>query len=187
MVTGKAAVRFAKSLLLLAQERGELDEVQRDMELVLQAVKDSKDLELLLKSPVVKSDKKEAILKAVFDGKIGETSSSFIHLLTRKGRERLLPDCSKAFVDLAKRSKNIYAASVTTAVALDDATRAQVKSIVDKLSHQGAIVELEERIDPEILGGFIIRFGDQMVDTSVRTGIRNLRREFSDNPYVPEY
>lgn len=186
MKSRKAAVRYAKSLLVLARERDTLDAVQSDMETIRNTVAENRDLELLLKSPVIKADKKTQILHAVFASKVGELSMAFIDIMVRKGREHLLAPAAGEMVRMAKEAKSIYEASVTTAVPMDDATRAKVQVIVDQLCPQGATTELAEHIDTGLIGGFVIRYADQMVDASVASGIRNLKRDFSENLFVPE-
>ena len=187
MKSGKAAVRYAKSLMMLAREQGQLDAVQQDMEVIAQTVGESRDLELLLKSPVIKSDKKEDILNALFKGKVSEVSMGFVGIMVRKGREYLLAKAANEVVRMAKEAKHIYEATVTSAAPLNDATRTKVRGLVNGMAPEGATVELVEHVNPDLIGGFIVRYGDQMIDASVQTGIRALKRAFSENPFVPEF
>lgn len=187
MKSGKAAARYAKSLMSLAREKGQLDAVQADMETVSQIVEDSRELELLLQSPIIKADKKEEILKQLFTGKVSEMSMGFIGIMVRKGREGMLAQAAREMVIMAKHEKGIYEATVTSAAPLNDATRTRVREIVKGMTPNGATVELSEVVDPELIGGFIIRYGDQMIDASVQSNIRGLKRDFSENPFVPEF
>jgi len=87
----RIASRYAKSIIDLATERGELDTVLSDMKGMQEAVK-NRDLYLLFKSPIVKSDKKLSVFNAIFDGKLSNLSSEFFKIIMRKGREQYIPE-----------------------------------------------------------------------------------------------
>ena len=96
----RIASRYAKSLLYLSLEKGKLDEVYADMQLVGATIDQSRDLELLLLSPVIKTDTKVKVLTLVFGSKIGEISNAFMTLLTNKGREGMLGEIAQSLGDL---------------------------------------------------------------------------------------
>ncbi|GAB4139180.1 MAG: ATP synthase F1 subunit delta [Bacteroidia bacterium] len=181
----RVSQRYAKSLIDLSLEKGQLEQVHEDMRIVLSAIRENKDLEILLKSPVIKTDKKQDILKAVFGGNIGVISSEFIDIITRKRRENQLETIAESFLSQYKKHKKIITAVITSASGLDEATRNKVLELVKKET-QGE-VELVEKVDKELIGGFILRIGDKQVDSSIIRQIRNLERSFSENPYVKEY
>lgn len=180
----KVAIRYAKSLLDLTVEQKSVDAAQQDMTLVAQTIHENRDLGVLLKSPIIKADKKMDILDAIFKGLVGTTTRTFIDIIVRKGRERLLGEIATAFVIMAKERNDIYAARVISARPLDDGARDRVLAAVNKI--QPGTIELEEIIDKNLIGGFILRVGDQMIDASVLAKIRALNREFSENPYISE-
>lgn len=111
----------------------------------------------------------------------------FVGIMVRKGREYLLAQAANEVVRMAKEAKHIYEATVTSAAPLNDATRTKVRGLVNGMAPEGATVELVEHVNPDLIGGFIVRYGDQMIDASVQTGIRALKRDFSENPFVPEF
>ncbi len=185
MGESRVSHRYAKSLLDLALEKGQLEPVSEDMRLVLETIRANRDLNVVLKSPVINTDKKQEILKAIFGGKIGVISTSFLDVITRKRREGDLEGIAEAFVMQYRTHKQILTAVITTAQGLDEKLRAQVMEIV-KQSAAGHSVELIEKTDKELLGGFILRVGDKQVDSSVMRQIRNLERSFSENPYISE-
>jgi F-type H+-transporting ATPase subunit delta len=178
------AYRYARSLMELAQDKGVLAGVHEDMRLVADTCFANRELLVLLKSPVVKADKKDKILDLVFAGKVGQLTSTFMGILVRKGRERLLPDVAAAFSELYKVYKNIVVAQVTSAVPLNEATRARVRVLAEK-QHPGKSIELVEKVDASLIGGVTIRIGDEQYDGSVSRRLNDLRREFSKNPYIP--
>lgn len=186
MAESRVSHRYAKSLIDLALEKGQLEQVSEDMRLVLETIRANHELSVVLRSPVIKTDKKQIIMKALFGGKIGVITTEFIDIITRKRREGELEGIADAFVAQYRKHKQILTAVITTAQGLDEKLRAQVLEIVKK-SAAGNSVELIEKTNKELLGGFIIRIGDKQVDASVIRQIRNLERSFSENPYVKEY
>jgi F-type H+-transporting ATPase subunit delta len=186
MKESRVSHRYAKSLLDLSLEKGQLEAVSEDMRLVLETIQGSRELSVLLKSPVVKTDKKQEILKAVFGGKLGVITSEFLNILTRKRREGELEGIAEAFISQYRKHKQILTAVITSASGLDEKLRAQVMEVV-KQSAGGKAVELVEKTDAALIGGFILRIGDKQVDSSVLRQIRNLERNFSENPYIKEF
>ncbi|HEY0978021.1 MAG TPA: ATP synthase F1 subunit delta [Flavobacteriales bacterium] len=185
MIASPVAYRYARSVFALAKDQGALNGVRDDMRTVASTAAASADLRMLLKSPVVKADTKSAILKRVFAGQVGELSLRFMDIMVRKGREALLPEVALAFSDLFKADAGIVSAEVTSAVPLADSARQQVQALVtDK--YPGKSIEITEKVDPELIGGLIIRVGDEQFDGSVVRRLHDLRRKFSENPYIPE-
>lgn len=178
--------RYAKSLLALSNEKGKTDEVFADMALVSSTIAENRDLKVLLMSPVIKPDTKLKVLNAIFASKTSEMSKLFIELLTKKGREGMLGEIADSYVAQVKEFKNVVSAHVVSAIALDDETRSTMKGLAAKLA-QGKTIELTEKIDADLIGGFILQVGDHRVDASVSGEIKGLKREFQKNPYVPEF
>jgi F-type H+-transporting ATPase subunit delta len=176
--------RYAKSLLSLCVEKGQVDIVFTDMKMIHQTIVDSRDLELMLLSPIIKPDTKTRILDKVFGASISPITKTFLTLLTNKGRENMVMEIASSFVEQVQRHQDITSVDVVSATALDEATRAKVLALASQLAH--GKVQLTERINPELIGGFVLRVGDQQVDTSIFNSIRNLKREFAENPYVAE-
>ena len=181
----RVANRYAKSLLQLAIQKNVIDEVYTDMNTISDAIVDSRELDLLLKSPIIKSDKKGIILNQIFDGKISKLSAEFMNILVRKKREGILEVVADEFEMLYKNHKNITVAEVKTATPLDEALRAEIMEVVKKMAPNQ--VELKEIIDSEIIGGFIIKVGDQQVDASVLRKLTEYKKTFSKNPYVADF
>jgi F-type H+-transporting ATPase subunit delta len=181
----KVASRYAKSLLDLAVEKGELEKVYADMKFIRQTCSQSNELTVMLKSPIVKSDKKEKILAAIFGKNISEMSREFVNIIVRKRREYALEAIAASFVEQYKSKKKILTAVITTAAGLDEELRKKVLEIVKKSAQSE--VELIEKVDKNIIGGFIIRVGDKQDDTSVRTKIMKLNRLFNENPFIKEF
>ncbi len=178
------ASRYAKSLIDLAIETKQLEEVRKDMQLIKSVCQSNGDFVNLLESPIVKTDKKMAIFKTIFEGKISATTQSFLNIIAVKKREGYIDDMANAFDDLYKQQLNITAVKVESAVKLDDASKQQLLSLV-KTKVTGEI-ELVEKVNPELIGGFIITINDTQIDQSIRTKLNQLRKNFSTNLYLPE-
>lgn len=178
----RVASRYAKSLLDLAEERGTLDEVKADMDLFNNTLNESRDLRLLLRNPIVKHDKKLAILRALFAGKVSDLTMKFFTIITQKNRESALEFIGPEFIGQYNALRGVQVAEVTTATPLTPVLRAQVNSLVRKESGLQQ-VRLTEKINPALIGGFVLRIGDRLIDDSVRYRLQKLRNEFSKNPY----
>jgi len=181
----KAANRYAKSLLDLSIEKGNVEAVYEDMVSLAKTVAGSKDLQIMLNSPVIKPDAKAKVLTQVFSGNVSEITSKFITLIAEKGRESLLGGIASGFVLQYKAFKNVSQAEVVSAAPLDAESKSKVEAILQKLAP--GLSDLTETIKPELLGGYIIKVGDQMVDASVSSQLRELRRELSENLYEPGF
>lgn len=181
----KAATRYAKSLLDLSIERNEVEEVFEDMSNLAKTVDSSRDLRVMLSSPVIKPDTKSKVLTQVFSGHVGEMTSKFIALITDKGREYLLGGIAHAYVLQYKIYKKVSQAEVISATPLDAESKAKIEALVQKLAP--GLSDLKETVNPDVIGGYMLKVGDQMIDASVSTQLRELRREFTENLYVPGF
>jgi F-type H+-transporting ATPase subunit delta len=182
MLETKVAKRYAKSLIDLSREQGVLDAVNQDMTLLVSVCEANRDLALLLGNPIIGADKKLSVLNAVFGQRVSKLSSAFFDIITRKGRESHLVGIAKEFVAQYKKSKGIETAVVTTAAGLDDRLRAEVlRTVRESMKSE---VELVEKVDKDLIGGFVLRVGDKLYDASVASELRKLAREFSSNPFV---
>lgn len=178
----KIASRYAKSLIDLSTEKGSMEKSHEDVVTVLKAISESRDLRLLIQSPVIKTDKKISILKAVFADKISPVVLEFILLLAKKRRESLTEEVLKEFEAQYLQKKNVFKAVVTSAVGLDDNLRKQVLELVKK--NNNSEVELIEKVDKSIIGGFILRIGDEQIDKSILRQLKNLRKNFNESSFV---
>lgn len=182
----RAASRYARSLLELANERGVLEEVHNDMQSFTQVCKENRQFVLMLKNPVIKHDKKRAILEEIFKNSFNSLTLAFFDITTRKNREALLPAIAKEFHTQYNVVKSVELATVTTAVPLDAGLKAKMKDLVMKISSKKE-VELIEVVDKDIIGGYVLKVGDRQIDDSLRSKLKALELEFSKNPYIKEF
>jgi F-type H+-transporting ATPase subunit delta len=186
MLDQKVASRYAKSIAGLAQERGILAEVHQDMLLFSHTCKENRGLRAMLRNPIITHDKKQAVIKRLFTGRVNDLTLSLFALIGKKHREASLEAIAVAFHLLYNAMQGIENAEVTTAVPIDESMRNQFVAAVRQMTGK-AQVELKEKIDPDLIGGFVLRVGDKQVDDSVRSRLNDLRMLFSHNPYIKEF
>ena len=173
MSESTVALRYAKSLIDLAEEKNVVETVYKDMVLFKTVSDDNRGLMLALKSPVVRHDKKLAILKGVFQDKVDPVSFGIFNIITHKNREGIMHSIAEAFSKLYDERKGIVKACITSSTALTDALRKQFITIVAEAT--GKTVELEEKVDDKLIGGYILRVGDRQVDASIRKQLNDLK------------
>ncbi|MGI4870769.1 MAG: ATP synthase F1 subunit delta [Janthinobacterium lividum] len=184
MADQQVAARYAKSLLDLAQEQGSLATLKQDMDLLANTMAGSRDLRLLLRNPIVKHDKKLSILNAVFKGKVSDMLLRFFQIVTSKNREATLEHIGAEFMRQYNTLIGVQVAEVTSAAALTPAARTEVEKLVKQQTGLTQI-SLTEKVDAALIGGFVLRIGDQQIDNSVRGGLRRLRTSLTDTTYIP--
>ncbi len=180
----RVASRYAKSFIDLTMEQGVLEQAYNDMNFILDVCKSNHDFAVFLKSPVIKADKKQAVLKEVFKGKLNKVTDAFIHLIAAKTRAIFLIEIAQEFINQYKEKKKILTAVVTTANGIDDVIRKKIMEIVKGKGNSEVV--LEEKINKDIIGGFILRIGDTQVDASIARKLNSLKRNFKENPFIKE-
>ncbi len=186
MADSRVASRYVKSLLGLAEEQKVLEQVHADMLLFASVCKSNHDFTNMLKSPIIKHDKKLAILEAIFKTKVNKLTMAIIAMLTRKNREPLLPAIATEFHNAYNVYKGIQRASVATTFALDEKLKAEVETLIKKISGKNQI-ELDQKINKDLIGGFILNVGDKQIDASIKSKLKSLQTKFSENPYLKEF
>jgi len=178
-MSSKAGARYAKSLLDLSKEQNAVEEVKNDMVFFEKIVDDNSELEAILKNPIVPLDKKQGILEGIFGGKVHAISNSFFQLVVKKGRSSILFDTAKQFVQQYNVIKGIVTAEVTSASALTEANRAEVIALVKKELGASEVL-VKEKVDPALIGGFVLKVGDRQFDASIASGLAKLKKEFAN-------
>ncbi|MFC5409681.1 ATP synthase F1 subunit delta [Larkinella bovis] len=176
MAESTVAFRYAKSLIDLAQEKQKVEEVYKDMSFFRQVVGQNRDLMLALKSPILRHEKKLAVLRAVFEKRVDPLSFSIFNIISKKNREGIMDIIADEFVRQYNDLKGIQKVQVITTVPLTDELRKQFIDIVAKAT--GKQIELEEKTDPNLIGGYILRVGDRQIDASIRSQLAELRLGF---------
>ena len=183
MPNPRLASRYAKSLIDLAIERGELEKVVADMQWLQGICKSNRDFVNLLRSPIIKADTKKKIVTAITAGNITEMTAGFNALLITKGRESNLPEIAAAFITAYNKHKNIHIIRLTTAAPVSDSFKSAIIEQVKK-SAGFQNIELEEKIDADLIGGFVLQVGDKLVDASIAYDLRAIAKQFENNDFI---
>ena len=179
----RLAERYAKSLVGLATERQQLEVVYNDMEYLLAICKSNREFISLLKSPVIKADKKQKIIAALANGKVSELTSQFIQLLVKKRREEHLPEITESFIIQYNRIKEIHIIQLTTAHSISEELK---QSIIAQIKSNTRLknIELETKVDDALIGGYLLEFNNMLIDESIARDLRDIRAQFNKNIYV---
>jgi F-type H+-transporting ATPase subunit delta len=183
MAESRVASRYVKSLLGLAEEQQVLDHVHNDMLLFTKVCNENRAFALMLRSPVIRHDKKRDVLQKVFAGKVHALTMAFFDIITRKNREPLLPSIAREFHNAYNVYKGIGTAQLVTPFPVDASLRKEIEGIVQQISKKKQI-ELVEKVDADMIGGFVLTVGDRQVDASIKNKLKALKTKFSQNPYV---
>jgi F-type H+-transporting ATPase subunit delta len=183
MPNPRLAARYAKSLIDLANERNQVETVYQDMQFLQALCRESRDFSVLLRSPIVKADKKNVIVDAVTKGKISDLTASFNRLLINKGRESFLPEIVVAFIDQYKHQKGIHTIKLTTAVPVTEEVKKQLISQIQKQTSLSNI-DLKATVDEDIIGGFVLEIGDTLVDASILYDLNKIKSQFMNNDFI---
>lgn len=177
MAIATVAARYAKSLLDLAKEQGITETMYTDMKFLKQTLAQNRQLALILKNPIVRAEKKNSVVKAVFGSRLNPVTMSFLQIIARKNREAIVDAIADEFIAQYDRMKGIERAVVVTTVPLTDTLREKFRAMVARTTG-GKLVELDEKIDPKLIGGYVLRVGDQQIDGSIRNRLNELRLQF---------
>lgn len=171
----KVASRYAKSLIDLAIEQNILDSIKGDMVLFDTVVDKNSELEAILKNPIIPLDKKSGILDDVFGDKVNQLTKIFFSTVVRKGRSSILYATAKQFIAQYNQIKGILTADISTAVALDAQTKQTIINLVKEETKANEVI-VREFVNPDLIGGFILKVGDKQVDASIATKLNKMKK-----------
>lgn len=177
MASTRAAIRYAKAILDLANSKGVAEAVNNDMKSIASAIETNTELSTFIQNPTTKVEVKESALLEVFADVNGVTKGLF-HLLFENKRFEILEAIALEYKNLFDESNGVEVAKVTTAIPMDAALEAKVLAKVATLSDKK--ITIENIVDPSIIGGFILRIGDQQYNASVANRLQVLKRELSN-------
>ncbi len=179
MSAARLASRYAKALLDLSIEHTQLERVYQDVQAFNNALQ-NRDFLMMVKSPIVHSPKKMAVMQRIFGDNFHEITSRFIKIIVRKHREFYLPEIVDAFINQYRKHNKIATATLVTATDVDQQTIDKVKQIV-LTSTGNTSVELDTSVDPSLIGGFILKYDDKLYDASVAHKLEKLQAKFEEN------
>ncbi len=174
MNESKISVRYAKALFLLGKEKNVLDTIVADMKLVDELCNTVKDFWLMVESPVVKTSQKRKAVKLVLADKLDAISLNFMDMVFENHREIFIKDMVRNFLDLCRKDKGVVSAKLTTAGEIGKEGKTNLSDMLKKAFDSK--IELEEVLDKDIIGGFVLRVDDQELDASVSAQLNQIKR-----------
>lgn len=180
MSAEKLSIRYAKALFDDATQKGSLDTIFADLNIINVAILSSKELKAVYKSPIIRGEKKQTITNEIFGGKISMITAQFLKLLIQQGREAYIQDVLASFFKLYNNYKGISEVTVITATELDAENEQKISSFI-KAQSGFPNVKINKKVDESILGGFIINFGDKKYDNSVLYKLNKIKTGISLN------
>lgn len=184
MSVARIASRYAKTLIDLSIQQKNLDRILEDVESFNSITKESKDFYNFLKTPIIHKDKKQKIIKGLFEKSYDDLTMKFLLLLVAKQREMYLPEIADEFIIQYKLLKHITTVEIVSAVELSKDVLAKIEKKLKEGDLAGEKVEFETEVDPSLIGGIIIKFNDRVYDASVSHRLDKYRKNFGENLYV---
>jgi len=171
----RVARRYAAALFAVAKRDGILDAVAADLTLVSRFVAEVPYLRAVLMQPLVSDERKNGVVSEAFGDRVTASTLGFLRLLIRKRREDLIDECVRDFRALLAEHNNTVEAEASTAVPLSPDQEARLTRSLEVMT--GKTINLTSHVDPQMLGGVVVRIGDQIIDGSVRGKLERLERQ----------
>jgi F-type H+-transporting ATPase subunit delta len=175
-MSSKAARRYASALLGYAQETKSVEIVLKDVQFIHETLKQSKELSVFLKSPVIKDAKKMSVLSDIFKKSISSECWKFFELLSEKSRLELLPAVTVAFIHAYNKYAGIIEIEVFSAFKPEESQLTEIKRSLEKSTSKK--VNLTSKVDDKLLGGMVIKIDDTVIDGSVKNKLQQLEHLF---------
>ncbi len=177
MSSTRAAIRYAKAILEIAESKSVASKVSVDMNLIASSIKSNEELSLFIQNPTIRVEVKESALLEVF-ATANEVTKSLFHLLFVNKRFEILGVIAEEYNKLFDIMNGVEVAKVTTAFAMDAVLEAKVSAKIATFSNKK--ITIENTIDPSIIGGFILKIGDKQYNGSVANRLQVLKRELNN-------
>lgn len=166
------AKRYANALYQVANEKGFVDQVGADLQLISETLTKTPEFVTLLQSPKVSLEQKKELITSAF-AQVQSITKNFLYVIVDGHREEILADVSKEFTKLADDAKGLVEVVVTSAAPLDDAERANVTATFTKIL--GKQIRIQEKVDTNLLGGMVVQVGDRLYDGSVKNKLERFQ------------
>jgi F-type H+-transporting ATPase subunit delta len=168
------STRYAKALMMVGAENKCLDSFKTDMELVKATIGENHVFRQMLDNPVIKPPQKRRVMAELLGKRVHPLTINFVNLIVRNRRELLLADVARDFIDLYEKSKGIKRAQVVSAAGMDESSKKRLQQQLNVLFK--ADVQMTATTNPNLIGGFILRVGDQQFDASLSTALERMRK-----------
>ena len=177
MASTRAAIRYAKAILEIADSKKSAAEVSVDMALIATTIAGNLELHSFIQNPLIKTDTKKDVVLEVF-ASVNAVTKSLFHLLLENKRFEILEAIASEYNNLFDIMNGVEVAKVITAIPMDAALEAKVLAKIATFSNKK--ITIENTVDPSIIGGFILRIGDKQYNASIANRLQVLKRELSN-------
>ena len=174
MTGNRVAKRYAKALYGLAEDKGQIEIVNMDLELIDSVLRNSEDLHMSLDNPVLSESRKLAICLDVFSANVSDIIKTFLNFLSEKNRLSILADICLEYFSIYKEKSGIVEAKVYSAVSLLDTQKEKITESLSRIS--GKKVLIQEESDKTLMGGIAVRLGDEVFDSTISSKLRRLSK-----------
>lgn len=175
MNESKISVRYAKALFNSGKEDNALNILKKDIEALYRGINEIPELQLVIQSPVIKAKEKIRLFEAAFKNIFNLLTMTFIRLVLENRREEHLAGMARYFLDLLKKEQNIQSAEFVSATSINEQIRKSITQLIEKKFKSA--VDLREIVDDGIIGGYILRVGDQQIDASIASKLTRIKKE----------
>jgi F-type H+-transporting ATPase subunit delta len=173
MDQSKIAVRYARALFIRGKETGETTRLYEDIQKIDSIIRHSEEMKEIISNPVIRFSQKKTILQKVLQSNVGELALRFIILVAENKREQHLPGICRNFTDMVRNDLGIVPAVITTARPLTGEIPVSIRKSLEK--ETGKTIELNEKINPSIIGGMILRIEDLQYDGSISGQLEKIK------------
>jgi len=177
MDIGVISVRYARALLKSATEAKIEDAVYMEMQQLAKSYVEVPQLRFTIDNPMLSKDKKEALLLTAVGEKPSDLTKTFIKLVLKEDRERVMQFIANSYITLYRQQKNVIRGRLITAAAVSPATEQKMRQMVEGKTN--GTVEFESEVDPDIIGGFILEYDTYRMDASVKTKLNSILTQLS--------
>ncbi len=168
------STRYAKAFMEFAESKNLFKQASDDMIMLEETLSNSKELKVVLNSPVINKDKKESIIKEIFTKKVDVLTLDFLLFVNKKNRENLLFDIVKRYNEIRNIKLNRVEAEIVSSINFSDAQKDEMQQQLKELSKKEVIPNF--KTDESLIGGFTVKINDTVIDASVKQQLKKLRR-----------
>ena len=178
MTIGILSTRYAKALYSFALERGEENEVYREMKMLAHQLLQVPELQRAINKPILANEQKEQLLATASGGEISNSTKRFFRFVLQKEENENLRYMASAYLTVYRKAKNIIHSRYISACEVDDEMLTKIRTLISKNYDKSTIIELESQVNPELIGGFILQIDDKKADASVSGELKRMRKNF---------
>lgn len=186
MASIRAAKRYAKGLMQFAGESNQAELLNREMTDLKNSIQGSRELASFLASPVLDAKRKTAVSRELFKS-FSPVAQNFIELVINQGRGDLLKEIASQFNEQYNKMHNITVVEFTSAVPFESGLVNQIVNDAKQKLGDNSTINIETKVNPDLIGGFVLRMGDKQIDSSVKSKLNRLKKEFDRNDYIAKF